>query len=277
MERASVIGFTETVAHLRKNPQVRICGIAGFPCSHSKSPALYNRLFAHYKLNWHYSFFQWHAVRDLVGLVRDLDLRGLSVTIPFKQDVIPFLDEVDADAAAIGAVNTVIQCGGRLHGYNTDWLGVKIPLEHKRGARAALLGAGGASAAAAYALQSLEMEVTVLARTPEKARALAERMGCRSLPLSAFDKDDYDVVVNATPVGMEPDTSTLLSRDQLKKGMTVFDLVYTPPETPLIREARRAGCETICGTEMFVRQACEQFFLFTGIVVSPAQVREMIA
>ncbi|KUG20889.1 shikimate kinase i / shikimate 5-dehydrogenase i alpha [hydrocarbon metagenome] len=116
----------------------------------------------------------------------------------------------------------------------------------------------------------------ILNRTPEKARALAERAGCGWGPISAFDKDDFDVVVNATPIGMEPDPGSPLSADQLRAGMTVFDLVYTPPETPLLRLARSAGCETIPGTEMFVHQGCEQFRLFTGISVPPALIREVI-
>jgi shikimate 5-dehydrogenase len=139
-----------------------------------------------------------------------------------------------------------------------------------------VLGAGGAAAAAAYALVSLDMDVTVLARTPDAARRLAERFGCRWGGLEEFRGSDTDVVVHATPVGMEPDTRSLLAPRDLRAGMTIFDLVYTPPETPLIRAAKEAGCETIPGTEMFVHQAVEQFRLITGIAVSPALVREML-
>jgi len=261
---------------VERDPLTRICGIAGNPCAHSRSPTLYNRLFAHFGMNYHYTRLQWHDVGEIIRFARSMQIRGLSVTIPFKVDVMRHLDEVDAHAAAIGAVNTVVHCGGRMYGHNTDWLGVMNPLGHRRGARAAVFGAGGAASAAVYALLHLDMDVTILNRTPDKARRLAERFGCEWAPLGAFVGSDADVVVNATPVGMEPDTRSLLAADQLAAGTTVFDLVYTPPETPLIMEAKRAGCETIPGTEMFVHQAVEQFRLITGIAAPPSLVREMM-
>ncbi len=253
-----------------------LCAIAGYPCSHSKSPALWNSLFARYGLPYLYTSFEWPDIGELIQAVRDLGVRGLSVTIPFKETVIPHLDGVDPDARAIGAVNTVVQCGGVLRGSNTDWLGIRAPLEDRAGARAVVLGAGGAAAAAVYALRSLGMEVTILNRTPEKAGVLAERSGCRAAPLSTFRDLRPEVVVNATPVGMHPDRSSLLAAEDLEEGMTVFDLVYTPPETPLLALARRAGCRVIPGTEMFIHQAREQFFHVTGIRVPEAIVRELV-
>jgi len=116
----------------------------------------------------------------------------------------------------------------------------------------------------------------VLVRTPDAARRLAERFTCRWGGLDEFRGSDADVVVHATPVGMEPDTRSLLSASDFRAGTTVFDLVYTPPETPLIRAAKEAGCETIPGTEMFVHQAVAQFRLMTGIAVTPELVREML-
>lgn len=270
---AREMGIDDAVAG---DPVTRLCGIAGNPCAHSKSPLLYNRLFGRFGMNYRYTRFEWHDIGAIVRLARLLDVRGLSVTIPFKVDIVRHLDEVSEDAAGIGAVNTVVQCGGVLQGFNTDWLGIRIPLLHRAGGRAVVLGAGGAAAAAVYALKSLDMEVTVLNRTPEKARALAERYGCAAGGLDAFEGRDVDVVVNTTPVGMEGDIRSLLTAEQLEMGTTVYDCVYTPPTTPLLREAHRAGCETIAGTEMFVHQAVEQFRLITGIAVEPALVREMM-
>lgn len=140
-----------------------------------------------------------------------------------------------------------------------------------------LLGAGGVARAAAFALIDLGMDLTILNRTPEKARALAEHFGCAWAPWDAFDRINPDVVVNATPLGMQPDTRSPLSPGQLNKDMTVFDLVYTPPVTPLIEYAQKAGCETITGTEVFVQQAREQFYIFFGIDVPETIVREIIA
>lgn len=258
------------------DPRVGICGITGYPCSHSRSPALWNQLFSMYGLPYLYTSFEWPAIAEVIRTAQDLGVRGLSVTIPFKEEVMGHLDEIDEDARAIGAVNTVVQCGGVLRGYNTDWLGIRAPLEDLRGTRTAVLGAGGAAAASVYALLSLGMEVTVLARTVEKAERLASRFGCHAGPLTSFRDLDPDVVVNATPVGMHPDRSSLLTEKDLKEGMTVFDLVYTPPETPLISLARRAGCRVIPGTEMFIHQAREQFMHVTGILVPGTLIRELV-
>ena len=260
-----------------RDPGLMVCGIAGNPCAHSRSPFLYNRLFAHFGMNYHYTRFEWPDAETIVRLASLLPLKGLSVTIPFKADVMRYLDEVDGHATAIGAVNTVVRCGGRTYGHNTDWPGIRVPLGHRRGGRAVVLGAGGAAAATVYALQTLDMEVTVLARRADAARVLAERFGCRWGGLEGFKGADADVVVHATSVGMEPDARSLLAACDLERKTTVFDLVYTPPETPLIRAAKEAGCETIPGTEMFVHQAVEQFRLITGIRVTPELVREMLS
>lgn len=270
-------GLSALREEIDRDPALRVCAIAGYPCAHSKSPLLYNRLFRRFGMSYRYTRFEWPDAATILRLASILPVKGLSVTIPFKTDVMRHLDEVDDHAAVIGAVNTVVRCGGRLYGHNTDWLGVRSPLEDRRGGRAVVLGAGGAAAAAVYALLSLDMDVTVLSRTPGAARGLAGRFGCRWGGLEEFKGSDADVVVHATPVGMEPDTRSLLAACDLERKTTVFDLVYTPPETPLIRAAREAGCETIPGTEMFVYQAVEQFRLITGIAVTPALVREMLA
>ena len=274
LERFGLSGLREM---LGRDSGLMVCGIAGYPCAHSRSPLLYNRLFERFGMNYHYTRFEWPDVGTIIRLASLLPTKGLSVTIPFKTDVMRYLDEVDEHAAAIGAANTVVRCGGRSYGHNTDWLGVRTPLLHRQGARAVVLGAGGAAAAAVYALCSLDMEVTILARKPDAARRLAERFNCRWGGLEDFRGCKADVVLNATPVGMEPDTRSLLDAGDLEQGMTVFDLVYTPPDTPLIRAAREAGCEAIPGTEMFVHQAVEQFRLITGIAVSPEEVREVLS
>ena len=269
-------GLADLRGMIDRDPDLRVCAIAGNPCAHSKSPLLYNRLFAHFGMNYHYTRFEWPDAETIVRLASLLPIKGFAVTIPFKTDVIRSIDEIDDHAAAIGAVNTVVRCGDRMYGYNTDWLGVRTPLLHRQGARAVVLGAGGAAAAAAYGLLSLDMDVRVLARRPDAARGLGERFGCRWGGLETFRGADTDVVVDATPVGMEPDTRSLLEPGDLEPETTVFDLVYTPPETPLIRAAKEAGCETIPGTEMFVHQAVAQFRFLTGIAVTPALVREML-
>ena len=260
-----------------RDPLTRLMGVAGYPCAHSKSPALFNTLFTRYSLNYHYTWFEDPEIDEIMRIARSLDVKGLSITIPFKQDVMQYLDEVDEhDARQIGAVNTVVFACGSAIGYNTDWIGVRKPLVSMKGATAVLLGAGGVAAGAAYALTDLDMKVTILNRTPDNAKVLAERFGCRWGAWEDFDSIRPDLVVNATPLGMHPDDHSPLRDDQLTREMTVFDLVYTPPETPLIEQARRIGCRTITGTEMFVEQAREQFYLFFGIDVPPEKMREAV-
>ncbi|MDO9326112.1 MAG: shikimate dehydrogenase [Methanoregula sp.] len=261
-----------------RDPQTRIMGVAGYPCAHSKSPPLFNALFERYGLNYHYTWFEAPAMADIMNIARSIDAKGLSVTIPFKADVMEYVDEVDEHAAQpIGAVNSVVFACGTAIGYNTDWLGVRKPLVHLKGARAVLLGAGGVAAAAAYALVDLDMDLTILNRTPATAKILAARFGCKSADWDTFDGIKPDLVVNATPLGMEPDTRSPLRDEQILPGMTVYDLVYTPPETPLIQAAQKIGCHTILGTEMFIHQAREQFYLNFGIDVPDNVIRELVA
>jgi shikimate dehydrogenase len=260
-----------------EDPLTRLMGVAGYPCAHSRGPYLFNPLFAEYGLAYHYTWFEHPDIGEIMKTARHLDVRGLSVTIPFKQDVIPLLDEIDEHAATqIGAVNTVVFSCGTAMGYNTDWIGVRKPLVGLKGSKAVLLGAGGAAAGAAFALTDLDMDVTILNRTPEKAKVLAERFGCKWGGLEDFDSIKPEVVVNSTPLGMKAGDASPLRDDQLHKGMTIFDLVYTPPVTPLIEAARRAGATTITGTEMFIGQAKEQFYLFFGIDVPEEKIRELV-
>ena len=268
----------EVLVGADRDPQTRIMGVAGYPCAHSKSPALFYNLFEHYGLNYHYTWFEDPAISRIMDLARSVDAKGLSVTNPFKADVMEYVDEVDEHAARpIGAVNTVVFACGTAVGYNTDWIGVRKPLVHLKGAKAVLLGAGGVAAAAAYALVDLDMDLTILNRTPANAKILADRFGCKSAVWDAFDGIKPDLVVNATPLGMEPDTRSPLKDDQIMPVMTVYDLVYTPPVTPLILAARKKGCPTILGTEMFIHQAREQFYLNFGIDVPDAIIRELVA
>jgi shikimate dehydrogenase len=261
-----------------RNPTTRIMGVAGYPCAHSLSPRLFNALIDLYHLDYHYTWFEDPELDEIMDVARAIDAKGLSVTIPFKKDVIEYIDEIDEHAAQqIGAVNTVVFSCGTAIGYNTDWLGVRKPLVSMKGAKAVLLGAGGVAAGAAYALCDLGMDVTILNRTEKNAQTLAERFGCRWGIWEEFDRIKPDLVVNATSLGMQPDTRNPLREDQLHEDMTVFDLVYTPPITPLIEAARAKGCTTITGSEMFIEQAREQFYLFFGIDVPVENVRGLVS
>ena len=251
-----------------------IYAITGNPVSHSRSPDLYNRLFSEYCIPGRYIFLPASSAEDAIRAMRTLGTKGLSVTIPFKETMVSCIDEPDEDVTAIGALNTVVGCGDRLYGHNTDWIGVREPLSDLLGADAIVVGAGGAAAAAVYALLSLDMRVQIANRTPKRGEALAERFGCTAIPLQEIKA--ADLIINATSVGMKESDGSPVPSSLLKPGVTVFDLVYTPPMTPLLREAESAGCTIIRGTEMFIYQAKAQFRLLTGIDPDPATIREVL-
>jgi 3-dehydroquinate dehydratase / shikimate dehydrogenase len=241
-----------------------ICGLVGLPVMHSVSPHMHNAAFAAEGVNGVYLPFE---VRNLSAFMKRMvkpetlalewNLRGLSVTAPHKSDVIQFLDWIEPEAQQIGAVNTVVIKDGELRGYNTDVYGLVEPLLKVVGSlkelRVAVIGAGGAARAAVWAMNQHAARVTVFARDVVKARSLHPE--CQELANASFS--DYDVVINATPVS--PAVA-----EQLARASLVYDLIYNPIETGFLKEARRAGCQTLGGLEMLVAQARLQFELWTG-------------
>ncbi|MCC6555640.1 MAG: shikimate dehydrogenase [Polyangiaceae bacterium] len=212
------------------------------------------------------------AVTDLEGAVRGvraLGIRGAGVSMPFKQAVMPLLDAIDPVAARIGAVNTIVNDGGRLIGHNTDWIGAVRALEEARGlagARVLLLGAGGAARAVAFGLVERGATVRIANRDREKAERLSAEVGAAAAPAgdAAFE-GDHEVIVNATSVGMaEVDPRSPVPEEALREGLVVMDIVYKPMETALVKAARRRGAEALHGGRMLLHQAAEQFRLYTG-------------
>ena len=272
-----------TAAELRElyrldsiDEQTQITGLVGSPVTHSLSPHIHNAAFAALGLNAVYLPLE---VRDLDAFVRrlarpqtrelDWPLRGLSVTAPHKRAVLAHLDWVDPAARAVGAVNTVVLEGDRLRGYNTDAAAALKPLEGAgdlRGARVALIGAGGAARAVLWALRERGARPVVFARDESRARATAEGFGADAAALGGARFGEFDVVVNATPLGTRghAEEETAATAEQLRGARVVYDLVYNPAETRLMREARAAGCEAYGGLGMLVAQAAEQCHLWTG-------------
>lgn len=212
------------------------------------------------------------AVRDLAGAVagmRALGIRGCGVSMPYKLEVMPLLDAIDDVAAKIGAVNTIVNDDGRLTGHNSDWIGAVRALEEARplaGARALLLGAGGAARAVAFGLAERGARTTIANRDVAKAEALARETGATAASLDEVARaGDYDVVVNATSVGMaEIDPRSPVPEEALAAGQVVMDIVYKPIETALVAAARRRGAHAIHGGRMLLYQAARQFELYTG-------------
>jgi len=266
--------------HLKRisnDRDIFLYGIFGYPCMHSKSPGIYNRLFADYGMPAHYTWFEHPDSGAFLRSLPKTGVRGLSVTIPHKETILPYLDEIKHDAETIGAVNTVLIQEDEKFGFNTDWKGIYRPLEGTEGDTAVILGAGGAAAAAVYAVSMRGFTPVILNRTRDRAEHLARKTGAETGLLEDIGMFHPDLVINATPVGMGSDPNTPVPPSVLHPGMKVFDLVYTPRDTPLLQAALAAGCSVIPGTEMFIHQLAEQFRILTGIETPVARLREMLA
>lgn len=263
--------------HIDKiDSETMICGLVGLPVMQSVSPHFHNGAFASAGINGVYLPFEVRDAKQFFKRMVDprsrelnWNLRGLSITAPHKQTVMECLDWIDPTAEKIGAVNTVVVEQDRLRGYNTDAAGFIDPLLVRfgslRDARVAVIGAGGAARAAVYALREQNVAVTIFARDTAKAQPLAEGfdVSCESLGHASFA--GYDFVINATPLGSGAYIDkTVATREQLNGVRCVYDLIYNPRETSLLREAVAAGCETLGGLEMLIAQAKLQFELWTG-------------
>jgi shikimate dehydrogenase len=267
--------------------KTRICGLIGDPVDHTMSPAMHNAAYRQMGLDYVYVPFRVRP-EDLgraIDGMRAFNIRGLNVTIPHKVTVIPFLDKLDGLAEKIGAVNTVVNDNGVLTGYNTDATGFLGALQEKgiepRGKKALILGAGGASRAVSLILAESGAErLIVLNRAEEldwaydlagnisqlyNMDAKAGELNRESLN-SVMERIDISILVNATSVGMTPDVdSTPVDADLLRPGLVVFDVVYNPLRTRLLRDAEAAGAETISGIEMLAWQGALAFEKWTGL------------
>ena len=268
--------------------ETMICGLVGLPVMQSVSPHFHNAAFTSEGINGVYLPFEVKDARQFFARMvhprsRELswNLRGLSITAPHKQTVMECLDWIDPKAEAIGAVNTVVVEPDRLLGYNTDAAGFIDPLLVRfgslRDANVAVIGAGGAARAAVYALREQNALVTLFARDTIKAQPLAQlfSVSCESLSDASFA--GYDFVVNTTPLGSGAHIDqSPASREQLNGVRCVYDLIYNPRETRLLREALAAGCETLGGLEMLIAQAKLQFELWTGLKPSSSSIQEAL-
>jgi 3-dehydroquinate dehydratase/shikimate dehydrogenase len=254
----------------------RIYGVAGDPIERSLSPVIMNTALRRENVNGVYIPMHAKTLKDLIRCVREIPLHGLSITMPYKQTILPYLDNTDAHTAKIGACNTVVRGqDGKLYGFNTDIAGVIRPLEQRLsidGAKVLVLGAGGAARAAVFGLKERGAEVWILNRTSAKAQKLARQAKARTIKRADLRKLAFDVILNATPVGMG-NTRDCPLKDEEIQARVVFDMVYDPVETHLLQAARAKGIAVIPGIEMFVQQAARQFEIWTG---KPAPAAEML-
>jgi 3-dehydroquinate dehydratase/shikimate dehydrogenase len=259
------------------DPATKVYGVAGDPIRSSLSPLMLNTAFRRETVNAVYLALQTKNVDDLFKLAREIPIQGLSVTMPLKEGVIPFLERTDPLSAKIGAVNTIRRFpDGKFYGFNTDVDAIVRPLERRlslRDAKVLVLGAGGAARAAVFGCRDKGAEVFILNRTPETAQKLARQAGAKTVKRDGLAKQSFDVIINATPAGMSGNkTASILTPEELK-ARVVFDLVYNPIETPLLKMARQKGIAVITGVEMFVQQGARQFEIWTG---KPAPEEEML-
>ena len=259
------------------NPDTEVYGIAADPIAHTMHPIVHNAAFRARQMNKVYVPFRvpHDDLRVFVEDCRGLGIKGLSVTLPHKEDVVRFLSQGDGAVRGIGACNTVVFDEGFSVGYNTDYRAFMDSLdaifpEDERGAslkgkQALVLGAGGISKAITFGLRRREAEVMVASRTFDRARYLAEVFKARAVPWYERMKTEPDILINATPIGMHPNLDeTPYDAAYLQRGMIVFDTVYDPEQTLLVKEAREKNCRVITGVDMFVRQAALQFKHFTN-------------
>jgi shikimate dehydrogenase len=242
------------------------CGIALHPAGHTLSPVLHRRAYEDLALDAEFSV---HDVPEgqlgaKLAELRALGLTQLCVSLPHKEAALELADQVSEAARAIGAANTLTTVAGELVADNTDWIGVTRALERHgpwQGRRATVLGAGGAARAVVFALRRLGMEVRLVNRTRARAERVAADLGAR---VGSLD-EPWELLVNATSVGMSPDAdATPAPASALRPGALVFDTVYRPLETRLLREARERGCRVQDGLEMLVQQAVEQIRIWSG-------------
>ena len=255
----------------------KVYGVAGNPIRSSLSPIMMNTAFRRETVNAVYLALQANKLADLLKLVHEIPIQGLSVTMPLKQEIMAHLEKTDPLSGKIGACNTVLRAqDGKLYGFNTDVAGITGPIEKRmslRGAKVLVLGAGGAARAAVFGLRDKGAEVFILNRTSETAQKLARQSGSKTIKKDAVAKTSFDVIINATPIGMAGIKATQMLEAKDLNTKLVFDLVYNPIETPLLRLARQKNIPIITGIEMFVQQGARQFEIFTG---KPAPEEEML-
>jgi 3-dehydroquinate dehydratase/shikimate dehydrogenase len=254
----------------------RVFGVAGDPVAHSLSPVMLNTAFRRENVNGVYLALHAKDMDDLLACVRDIPIHGLSITMPYKEEILKHLDKTDPMTAKVGACNTVVRSqDGKLYGFNTDVNGVVRPLEMRialQGAKILVLGAGGAARAAVFGLKERGADVHILNRTPGPAQNLAKKARAKAINKLQLRKMAFDVIINATPVGMEGNRDPMPIAEEDFKAKYFFEMVYTPAETKMVKIARSRGLQVILGSEMFVQQGARQFEIWTG---KPAPVQEM--
>lgn len=275
--------------------ETQLCGLIGHPVRHSLSPIMHNAAFQEVGIGNLYCYLAFDVLendlKQVITALKSLNIRGLNVTIPHKRSVMEYLDLIDTTAQNIGAVNTIVNNQGFLRGYNTDLLGVTNALKNAEfnptNKKIIILGAGGAARAAAFSIAKKAAELVIINRSIEKAKDLCNDL-VENLIVETHYKElsdktlreemkNTDLLVNCTSVGMWPNINqSLLKQEDIPETITVFDTVYNPLETQLLKDAKKAGAKTISGVEMFVYQGAYAFELWTGTKAPIQRMKETV-
>ncbi len=256
--------------------------VFGNPVKHSRSPAIHNVCFQNHHINAVYLAFEINEISKGVTALKTLNIQGASITIPFKESIMDYLDWIDDDAIMIGAVNTVKNKDGKLLGYNTDHQAAIVPLKPFgiKDKKVCLIGAGGAAQAVAYGIHKEKGNLVIINRDIDRGERLALKYDADFIPMSEIDKLGVikaDIIINTTSIGMYPDIENIaLPIQYIESNMVVMDIVYNPLKTKLLSEAKKKGCTTIDGLSMFLHQGGTQFKLWTGITPDIKLMRQAI-
>jgi len=259
--------------YMNINAKTKTILIIGDPVEHSLSPQMHNAAYESLGIDGEFVFVTANVkpenLQNAILGIRAMQIHGITVTHPHKLAVMRYLDTVDETAKKIGAVNTIVNDKGILKGYNTDWLGILTPLEKitkLTGKKVAILGAGGAARAMAYAVSSKGAKFTVYNRTLNNAQKLAQEFGGEARILSQISEvKDADIILNASSIGMQPlENKTPLPKKYINSKHIIFDAIYAPYETQLLKDAKEKGAKIIHGTEMLLYQGMAQFKIYTG-------------
>ena len=261
----------------------QLYGIFGNPVRHSKSPLIHNACFQTHHINAVYLAFKIDDISKGIIAMKTLNIKGASITLPFKESIMDHLDWIDADAAAIGAVNTVLNQDGKLLGFNTDFKAAVAPLKPFgiKGKTVCIIGAGGAAQAVAYGLNKESSKLIIVNRNLKRGASLAQKYQAEFIPMDRVEgkiKIPADIIINTTSIGMQPGVECLsFPSSLLNSNMIVMDIVYTPLTTKLLSEAEKKGCTTIDGLSMFLHQGAAQFELWTHISPDIKLMRSVIS
>ena len=278
------------------NSDTEIFGLLGNPVDHSMGKYIHNGALKKNSINAVYVPFKVDKVSDFIDHIKKINVNGFSVTVPHKESIMEFLDTIDPIAEKIGAVNTVVNNSGKLLGCNTDHLAAISALEEVlkkpvgndvdtspdsqsaiRNKKTVIIGAGGAARAVAFGLKEEGADITIINRTYERALSLSNDIECNCSKLDELKNLDIDILINATSVGMFPNIDESPVPDTiLKDSMVVFDIIYNPIETKLLKEAKAKGCTVLNGVDMFVNQAALQFGLFTGEIAPTKLMKDIV-